>query len=72
VKLSPEKRREILREMRLAEIFNTKRWSQRYCMSHRTVKRLRAEAREQLARGGPATAVVVWFTTNGPQRVREA
>ena len=63
MKLSPEQRSLILAEMTLAESFNTKRWSQHYKISPRTVKRLRAAAREALAaekarKGPPAEAVL--------------
>jgi hypothetical protein len=47
MKLTPEQRRAILAEMRLAELFTEKMWARRYRISTRTVKRLRAAAREQ-------------------------
>ncbi len=70
MKLSPERRRAILDEMVLAELFSEKAWCRRYQISARTVKRLRAEARELLARqlaaqNGPFNVVVMALNNSG-------
>jgi hypothetical protein len=77
VKLTPEQRVELLNEMRLAEIFNTKMWSRRFGISPRTVKRLRAELRGQptgpmgaTAPNGPATAQVLPLNAGSAKRRR--
>lgn len=49
MKLSREREAELLAELTLATQFNTKAWCRRYGVSARTVKRLRAKAREDLA-----------------------
>lgn len=60
MKLTKDERREIIAEMRLADLFNVKMWSHRFGISPRTVKRLRAEARTRpLARKGPAQHLVL-------------
>jgi hypothetical protein len=61
VKLSPDDRCEILKEMQLVDLlFNTKRWADRFRISERQVKRLRAEARELLmAPKGPLHVRIV-------------
>lgn len=73
MRLTPEQRAAILAEMRLAELFNTKRWAERYQISPRQVKQLRALARDPLyAPKGQATTVEVRFTVNGPTTVKAA
>jgi DNA-binding transcriptional regulator LsrR (DeoR family) len=76
VKLTPEMRAAILAEMRLAELFNTKRWSERYGISRSTVKRLRAEARERplprMGPIGPETARILLLTGPQPQKTPRA
>ncbi len=67
-KLSPERHKEILDEMELAEIFNEQRWAQRYEISIPTVRRLRRESRERsrgrlLIPNVSGTVHVVCFTT---------
>jgi hypothetical protein len=72
VKLTPEKRREILNEMELAEQFTEKRWSVRFGISIPTVQRLRREARERRQRlmGNPSNTVhvVVFNSTSTPRK----
>lgn len=68
MKLTAEKRRAILNEMQLAELFTLKSWCQRYNVSERTAKRLRAEAREILAKlalKGPVICHVMMLTDGG-------
>jgi len=69
-KLSPQQHREILAEMQLAALFNVKSWARRYNISPRTVKRLKAEALERMARiaqKGPIHCQVTVFNSNsGP------
>ncbi|MGO9038185.1 MAG: hypothetical protein ACLQKH_09385 [Steroidobacteraceae bacterium] len=53
MKLSAERRAELLAEMRLAQFFTEKEWNRRFGVSPRTLRRLRAEALEHpLARSG--------------------
>jgi hypothetical protein len=47
MKLSPEKQREILNEMMLAELFTEKRWAERFGISIPTVRRMRRKARDE-------------------------
>jgi hypothetical protein len=58
VKLSRDDRRAIINEMVLSELFSEKAWSRRYGISVRTVKRLRAQARELIAINAPRTIQV--------------
>lgn len=63
MKLTPERRAELLDEMRFAELFNEEMWVLRYGVSLRTIKRLRAEARERPLRhcAAPVKATVIYF-----------
>jgi DNA-directed RNA polymerase specialized sigma24 family protein len=61
MKLKPDQRRAILNEMILSELFSEKAWARRYGISARTVKRLRAEARERLAQSVPQNISVTLF-----------
>jgi len=73
VKLSPDRRREILNEMELAELFTEKRWADRYGISIPTVRRLRREARERRVRLIPNvsnTLHVTVFNSSGPRKQR--
>ena len=76
MKLTSNQRREILSEMQLATLFNTKAWVRRFSISPRQVKRLRAEARELLARKaqkGPVNFCVMELNSKqGSKRVRAA
>jgi hypothetical protein len=58
MKLSRDDRRAIINEMVLSELFSEKAWARRYGISPRTVKRLRAEARELIAINAPRTIQV--------------
>ena len=63
-KLSPEQLRQLLWEMELAEQFTEKRWSERFHISPRSIRRLRAEVLGRRWAGNrPATRPVVRFTT---------
>lgn len=66
MKLKPDQRRAIMNEMILAELFSEKVWARRYGISVRTVKRLRAEARERLALSVPQNISVMLF--NGSRK----
>lgn len=70
MKLSPQRRAELLAELALATQMNTKAWCRRYGIAPRTVKRLRAEAREALAqkaRNGPINWRVLVLNSREPQ-----
>jgi hypothetical protein len=58
MRLSRDDRRAIINEMVLSELFSEKAWARRYGISQRTVKRLRAEARELIAINAPRTIQV--------------
>jgi hypothetical protein len=64
MKLKADQRRVLLNEMILAELFSEKAWARRYGVSIRTVKRLRAEARERMALMVPANIHVTLFNAN--------
>jgi hypothetical protein len=64
MKLKPDQRRALLNEMILAELFSEKRWSNRYGISVRTVRRLREEAREKLSFMVPENIHVTLFNAN--------
>jgi DNA-directed RNA polymerase specialized sigma24 family protein len=66
MKLKPDQRRAIINEMVLSELFSEKAWARRYGVSVRTVKRLRAEARERLALNVPESISVTLF--NGSRK----
>ena len=59
MKLRPEERRAIINEMVLSELFSEKSWVKRYGISARTVKRLRAEAREMIEINAPRNIQVI-------------
>jgi hypothetical protein len=64
MKLKPDQRRAIMNEMILSELFSEKAWARRYGISVRTVKRLRAEARERMALMVPENIHVTLFNSN--------
>jgi hypothetical protein len=64
MKLKADQRRALVNEMILAELFSEKAWSRRYGVSIRTVKRLRAEARERMALMVPDNIHVTLLNTN--------
>lgn len=64
MKLKPDQRRAIINEMVLSELFSEKAWARRYGISPRTVKRLRAEARERMALNVPQNISVTLFNSN--------
>jgi FixJ family two-component response regulator len=64
MKLKADQRREIINEMILAELFSEKAWARRFQISPRTVKRLRAEARERMALMVPENIQVTLFNSN--------
>jgi len=73
VKLSSERRAELLNEMELAEQFTEKRWAARFGISIPTVRRLRREARERRERLIPNVSQdlhVIVFNSNGSRKKR--
>jgi hypothetical protein len=69
MKIKPDQRRALMNEMILAELFSEKAWARRYGVSIRTVKRLRAEARERMALNVPQNISVMLFN-GGRERKR--
>lgn len=73
MKLSSERRAELLNEMELAEQFTEKRWAARFGISIPTVRRLRREARERRERLIPNVSQdlhVIVFNSNGSRKKR--
>jgi hypothetical protein len=70
MKLKPDQRRAILNEMILSELFSEKAWARRYGISARTVKRLRAEARDRMALNVPENIQVTLFNAGSRERKR--
>jgi hypothetical protein len=72
MKLSAERRAELVAELRLRELFTNKALCRRYGVSRRTLVRLRAEMMQErpLAQFGTATHHVLLFTTNVPRRAK--
>jgi len=61
----------LMNELALATLFNTKSWARRFGISERLVKRLRAEARDQLAqmaRKGPVHCQVLVFNSGSSSK----
>jgi hypothetical protein len=75
MKLTPERKAELLNEMELAEQFTEKRWAARFGISIPTVRRLRREARERRERLIPNLSHdvhVVMFTGARPSKKASA
>lgn len=70
MKLSRDDRRAIINEMVLSELFSEKAWARRYGISARTVKRLRAQARELIAINAPRNIQV--FLLDGARDKKRA
>jgi len=72
MKLSPERRAELLNEMELADQFTEKRWAERYGLSISSIRgyrRLARERREFIPNQQHDVHVVV-FNSNGPRKKR--
>ncbi len=74
MKLAPERRAELLNELRLRVLFKDKALCRRYGISRRTLTRLQAEALEQpMAQIEPDTLHVICFPSNrSTKRVKTA
>jgi hypothetical protein len=76
MRLSPERRAELLNELRLRRLFTNKMLCRRYGVSLSTLKRLQAEALERpldpMGRIGPETVRVVLPNRDGPGKVKAA
>ncbi len=73
-KLSPERERDLLNEMELAELLTEKAWQRRYGISPRTIRRLRARVRERRRETGlrPDVDLALCFATPSTAGARKA
>ena len=70
MKLSPARRAELIAELQLRLLFRDKVLCRRYGVSRSTLARLQREALEQMTQNAPKDMHVLWFPTNGPNKVK--